>query len=108
MSEIPSLLKSVHADHKNYPEKSEMQNKLKLYPNPAGTFFIIEYKVENTNTNNSILISNLIGQTTKTILLKSTQNQIVISTDSFSSGTYLIQLFEGVNLKESHKIEILL
>jgi hypothetical protein len=79
---------------------------LKIYPNPAGNFFIVEYKVPDFASNVKIRINDLKGTTIKEISLTSSQNQLVLSTETFINGTYICKLVVNSEVKASTKFII--
>jgi hypothetical protein len=79
---------------------------IKIYPNPAGNFFIVEYKVPDIASGAKISINDLKGTTSKEISLTSSQNQFVLSTETFINGTYICKLVVNSDVKASTKFII--
>ena len=103
---FPDLLKSSSVwDFKLPVEEKELL--MKIFPNPAGNYFIVEYDLCEFDGNSILVISDINGKRIKSFKLKDEQNQIVISTANLKSGTYLVQLMLNSRLKESSKIVII-
>jgi papain like protease/type IX secretion system substrate protein len=79
---------------------------IKVYPNPAGDYFIIEYNLYEPDGNSIIVISDINGKKIKSFKLKDEHNQLIISTEDFKSGTYLIHLLVNDKNMEAQKIII--
>lgn len=80
---------------------------LSLFPNPAGNYFIAHYYLDEQQNPGILSISDINGTELKAIQLKDKQNQIVITTQELSAGTYLISLIGRNHLIESQKITII-
>ena len=65
-----------------------------IYPNPATDYFSIQYDFSTTgNTKKAVVqISNLLGETIKTIELKELSNSLSISSQELNSGIYFVAL----------------
>jgi hypothetical protein len=103
---LPDNLKSTPAWQNAKPDKKTNQKLLKVFPNPAGHYFIIEYDLRESEGRAVMLLSDLTGRLVSSIVPDDKQNQRVISTDPYSSGMYILQLFIDTKLVETHKIEI--
>jgi len=88
--------------------KNEVINSpsLKVFPNPARTFFIIEYDLRDFDQGGTIMISDQSGKLITSISINDLQNQMIVSTATFSSGIYLIRLFVNDQLKAVEKVNI--
>jgi hypothetical protein len=103
---LPDNLKSIPAWQKAKTYKKTNQKLLKVFPNPAGHYFIIEYDLRKTEGKAVILLSDLNGRFVDSFIPNDKQNQQVIGTNTYSSGIYILQLFIDNELVETHKIEI--
>jgi hypothetical protein len=103
---LPANLKKSPVWDKQIDKSYSEEKFLKVFPNPAGTFFIIEYDLKNYTGPASITISDLLGREITEFNLKDRRNQRIINTISFSSGTYLIKLHSNDNLFETQKVKI--
>ena len=74
--------------HNSIPTNKEPTN-IKIYPNPANDFMMIETDV---NSIGSIQIYNAIGKLMETITISSKQEKI--SLDKFSNGLYLLNIID--------------
>lgn len=80
---------------------------LRVFPNPAGNYFIIEYNLESFNSKqSSIRITNLTGKFIYNRELGDSQNQFVVPTFNFVNGFYMIQLWCNHKLIDTAKISI--
>lgn len=90
---LPDLNKSVVVNNKLPVYEEDETDCLKVFPNPSGNFFIVEYFVENESLQSSFLILNdMLGSVRKTWRLKDNQNQLIVPTNDLAPGTYLLQL----------------
>lgn len=70
-----------------------MNTDVKLYPNPATNFLIIENKNYSANENSYIKITDVSGREIETKQLN--QNKVFIDTEKWSKGIYLAQLVQN-------------
>jgi hypothetical protein len=95
---------------KNIPAKNKIPvtttntHCLSLFPNPAGNYFIAYYYLSEQQYPGILTISDINGRELKSFHLKDKQNQIVIPTEGFSAGVYVIRLFGRNHLIESQKL----
>ena len=89
-------------------QKLDTENEcfLKIYPNPAGNFFIVEYVVSEPSFPASLILTDLKGIKIKEIPLFQTHNKIVINTRNINPGVYFCNLVENNIIKELKKIVI--
>ncbi len=64
-------------------------NNFVTYPNPANSFFYIDFKNEN-QANLKVTVSNTLGQIIKSEILQNNQQEIDIS--DFKGGTYFLEI----------------
>lgn len=103
---FPDYFKSVNA----FGEREtifDKENILKVFPNPAGTYFIIEHNLKKYKGVFKLIVSDMHGKTIGEHYLNSEQNQQLIPTIKYPSGIYLIQLYVNGILKETEKLSIL-
>jgi len=79
---------------------------LKVFPNPAGSYFIIEYDLMDKPGDVCIKISDLTGRVISELTLNDSRNQRIYDTRKLSAGIYLIKLFTGNQLLEVKKVII--
>jgi hypothetical protein len=99
-----SLKSSSISDKK--PKLDKSTDCLKLFPNPAGNYFMAEYNLSKEQYPGFISISDIYGKELQLLHLKDKQNQIVIPTQRFAEGIYIVQLYSGNDAIESKKITI--
>jgi len=102
---FPDYFKSVNTSG-NWTNAYETEDFLKVFPNPAGTYFTVEHNLILYEGEFSIVISDMHGKTVSNYNLNSVQNQHVISTNDYLSGLYLVQLFINGVIKETQKLSI--
>ena len=102
---FPDYFKSVNTSG-NWTKAYKTEDFLKVFPNPAGTYFTVEHNIILYEGECSIIISDIHGKTVSNYNLNSAQNQHVISTNDYPSGLYLVQLFINGVIKETEKLSI--
>lgn len=99
------FVKSVDAQAKKTDIENEKSN-LKLFPNPAGNYFIAQYDLRKEEFRGIITISDINGKELRALQLKDKQNQIIIPALEFTNGIYLIKLQSGNEILDAEKISI--
>jgi hypothetical protein len=99
------VLKSSIASNTELP-KTIKNSMLKVFPNPSGNYFIVEYDLEKPTTPAMIKLSDLNGKTLNSWQLNDNRNQFIVSTEEYGSGIYNLKLFVGNSLKEAVKLII--
>lgn len=79
---------------------------LKVFPNPAGNYFIAEYNLTDFDNRGILSICDVHGKGLKVIHLKDKINQIVIPVIDLSPGLYIIKLYSGFSMIDLQKITI--
>jgi hypothetical protein len=102
---FPDFLKSFPV-YENQNKKSPEENLLRLFPNPAGTFFIMEYDLREYEGESFVFITDMNGKVMDRFHLYDKQNQQVISTENFPAGMYIVQLLVDLSSVASEKIVI--
>ncbi|MFN3530530.1 MAG: T9SS type A sorting domain-containing protein [Bacteroidia bacterium] len=64
----------------------------KLYPNPATSYSSLAYQTNSNSKTFSLSIYNTQGQLIKRMELSKNRDEIVIASDQFVPGLYLVQL----------------
>ncbi|PIY32094.1 MAG: hypothetical protein COZ08_07695, partial [Bacteroidetes bacterium CG_4_10_14_3_um_filter_42_6] len=85
---------------------TEAPGLLKVFPNPAKDFVVLEYKLE-TEAPASISIQNMSGLTFKTLTTKRQQDQTILITLDWMPGIYIAGLKVNGKLMESVKFTII-
>ena len=99
---LPSVLKVTPIWQKQPDIKPG--SKLYVYPNPAHSFFIVEYSMDSFSDKAYLMLTDMSGKQMKSIKISCQQNQIVIPCEDLPNGVYLIQLLKGNKTIESKKI----
>ena len=63
-----------------------------IYPNPAVDVITLDYRLLDFNTKASIVVRNVIGSEMGIFHLNSTETNVVMPLDNFSSGIYFYTL----------------
>jgi hypothetical protein len=79
---------------------------LKIYPNPAGEYFIAEYHLDKDYGDLYLEILDATSRTLDEEQLKGMQNQVVIPVKQYPSGIYLIRLVGNGEFLDSQKIMV--
>jgi len=104
---FPDLLKSSEAYDEYWKIlNTEMLKYLKIYPNPAHDYIIIDYSFEYYKKS-LIEITDINGIYIKTIEIKNETNQLVIDTRKWNSGLYIATLKSNQKFIESVKFSII-
>jgi hypothetical protein len=76
---------------------------LKVFPNPAGDYLIIEHNLEMENKNAFVEISNVKGETIRQVQLTGKHNQLMVDIKGIEPGVYIVTLFNDKKEVESVK-----
>ncbi len=104
---LPNSLKGFEFSENKRTEQNTNATHIKVFPNPAVNYFIIEYNLEEIIGKAMIRFCDKNGKTINSYLLNDKQNQKIFDIGQLSSGMYFIQLFFNDDLIESHKLEII-
>jgi hypothetical protein len=102
---LPDILKSDPI----FQEQSSVnitKHLIKVFPNPASEFFIIEYDLSKQGGNPYINIVDITGKPIMEVQLANHHSQKVISSKGFANGVYLIQLINMNEVLDISKIII--
>ncbi|MCD4684089.1 MAG: right-handed parallel beta-helix repeat-containing protein [Bacteroidales bacterium] len=105
---MPDFMKSsaVHEEYEEYEEIMKSLDEhyyLKIFPNPAGDYLIIEHKLETEPKNAFVKIRNSKGEIVKHVEITGKQNQQTPDIKSLKTGVYIATLY--VNDKELESIK---
>lgn len=79
---------------------------IKLSPNPARDYTIVEYTLE-TATDAMLQITDLTGKILVSQSIYQNQNQEIIDTKNFNSGNYLISIIIDGNVLETIQLNVI-
>jgi hypothetical protein len=100
-------LKSTKKDKYRGAKQSLTVSVLKVYPNPANDYIIVEYHLDDIPSQGMIIIHNATGRIIKSYSISRSRNQEIIPVSDLPTGLYLITLvIEGVR-EVSAKINII-
>ncbi len=81
-------------------------NNFKIYPNPAGDYFYVEYQLEGEDAQLLLVITDVLGKTVFTKELKHLQDVVIVRTDGSIEGQYHVSLLYDKSLAGSSPISI--
>jgi len=102
-----SLLKSSRKGRYHWTHSRPISSVLKVFPNPAKDFVIVEYKAGDILDQSMIIINDAKGSYIHSYKLTKIENQLIIPLEDLQSGLYIIQLHVNGNLKESRRVSII-
>jgi hypothetical protein len=107
----PMLLPDPYKSAKVLPERpgeanTTANNQLRLFPNPAGTYFIIEYALEKTVSDAAIRITDVLGREIIKIPVSKQYDQMVVHTNTMDEGIYLVTLEVNGIILQTDKLTI--
>jgi len=85
----------------NIYETDKLDYKIKVYPNPAKSLITIEIIKQGHKALSVILLNNLGSKLCKNEIIN---QKLIIDIDKFTSGTYILHLFEGNRIINNYKI----
>ena len=100
-------LKSSRKERFRWTTAHSIDSKLRVYPNPARDYIIVEYHKSVATDQYSIVFLDSNGKQISTFVLSKSENQQVIPINDLRSGTYLIQLKVNQSPKESCKVVVI-
>ncbi len=105
---LPDVNKSTQAqlEEEKIMESLEDFHYIKLFPNPAKNYIIVEYQLENKLESAMLQISHISGKILKEIPINEFQNQETIDIRELKSGNYIISLFSNGKVLESSTFNI--
>ncbi len=84
--------------------KANVKSYLKIFPNPAGDYCMIEYDLSLFDGEANITITDLYGMTLFSFILEKEHTQKTVSLAYFSTGIYFVNLLVNGNRKETVKL----
>ncbi len=77
-----------------------------LKPNPAGDYFIADYRLPDNMSEGSIIITSIDGAGKKVLSVNRKTDEVVVTTGGLKPGVYIVSLFSGDAIVESKKLSI--
>jgi len=102
-----STLKSSRKSKFHWTHSRPINTVLKVFPNPARDFVIVEYKKNNVLDLVQLVIMNVKGIKIRSYPLHKAENQQIIPTDGLLSGIYFFKLYVNGISVEPHKVVII-
>nr|NQU93115.1 T9SS type A sorting domain-containing protein [Bacteroidota bacterium] len=105
---LPDQMKSLEA----YEEFLDLMDtkppmKIEVYPNPSDEYVIISYSLEMKRSEHTIRISDIHGNSIKSIVTNESKNQILIDTSNWIPGVYIVTLETNGKIIGSTKFTII-
>jgi hypothetical protein len=100
---LPDNLKSMPAWETN-EGASAPKDILRVFPNPAGNYFIAYYKIPDEHIEPVMIVTEANGKMIFSLKLRDRENQVVIDMDDYPSGMYAVHLYNNDHLIESAKV----
>jgi len=85
---------------------ADEQRMIEVFPNPAGSYFIVKWEVEKSADNMEVRLTSSTGQTVMQIPVSGSENQQIMPTHGIKAGVYVVSLHSGGKLLNSEKITI--
>lgn len=89
---LPSNIKNQPIQGKKQQNKENYGTFLKVYPNPAKSYIVIEYYLEYPETKTLITITDAFGKKLFTLNIHDTRNQFILDTRKYAPGIYFVRL----------------
>ena len=81
-------------------------NILKVFPNPAKEFFIVDYQINDNMKNSRLELIDATGRIVQIIELKTTKGQTMIKTENMAKGLYHCYLLNNDAIVTQTKITV--
>ena len=104
---VPDFNKSAPINLPFWSEEVHKENLMKLFPNPAGIYFIMEHDLREYDGEITMQVISISGIVIESVALQNKQNQTVITTRNYPSGIYIVQLLVDGLMMEADKITII-
>ena len=91
---------------KPFKQLKKEDNQLKVFPNPAKEFFIIDYQINDILMNTRLELIDATGRKVQTIELKTAKGQTMIKTGNLAKGLYHCYLQNNDTTVSQTKITI--
>jgi hypothetical protein len=100
---FPGSLKSEEYVN-SYDSSPEAEEIMRIFPNPAGDYFIVYYKLPSEIKQPILVISGINGKPIQSIKLIEPVNQLVVSMNNYPAGVYLVNIFSGNKIISGSKV----
>lgn len=103
---FPPTFKAKPIWNLNGKKESKKPSFLKIFPNPAASYFTAEYLLQGEVAQACVTLTDIEGNELKKIDLSDKQSQIIVPTNGCSEGTYVLKLIGNGKVIESKKVII--
>jgi len=96
----------IQLDNDTIHSQNSEESYIRIFPNPAGNYFIIEFKAKTIEEKQGIRIKlfDCNGKLEVEFHRSKSHDQILVRTDHFSPGPYLCEFWVGKRLQASSKV----
>lgn len=106
-ADTASFKNTMIIDKKGVSDKGHANdNWLIVKPNPAGDYFIAEYRLPDNMVEGSIIVTSIGGVAKKVVRLNKKTDEVVVTTIGIRSGIYIVTLSSGDIIVDSKKLSI--
>jgi hypothetical protein len=104
---LPDEQVKTGASSQDNSKKPQVDNDFRIYPNPAMSYFIAEYLVQEVNVQSlELLVSDLTGQNLLLISLPGRSGHKIIDTKALKPGLYLCKFVMNGKTKKAIKLSV--
>ncbi|MDP1624099.1 MAG: T9SS type A sorting domain-containing protein [Bacteroidales bacterium] len=100
-------LKSSKRDKYRGAKTSFKENLLNVYPNPAKTYFVVQYHLNEIPEECFIELTNIMGKPLSRIPVQLKDDQMVIPVNNLNQGVYIVTLKNKGNTVQQTKISLI-
>lgn len=101
---LPTTNKSARIYSNDKIDEADINSGLKLMPNPAKNYLIVEYEFSSGNNNGIIIVRDMLGNLVKSKGLNNTHDQITLDLTDMPSGMYIVSLYSANKLIDSKQL----
>ena len=101
-----SAVQPQHAIHEKYVTPENNESYLKIYPNPASDYIVIDYNYSGSRSEVAIGFCGINGQVFKSVKIQRFKDQKIIDIHDIPNGLYIISLVNGKKNLVSQKLII--
>jgi len=104
---FPDLYKSSkESEFERLVKLADEQRMIEVFPNPAGSYFIVKWEVEKPANHMEVRLTSSTGQAVMQIPVSGSENQQIMPTQGIKAGVYVVSLHAGGKILDSVKITI--
>jgi hypothetical protein len=85
---------------------AEMENPMKLAPNPARNWTACTYRFTGDVTQATLTVKDALGRTLQVHRLSAAEGQVILDTRSLGAGMYTVELLQGTRILQVEKVMV--